>query len=135
MALRVRSRIIARSSSANTAAICAMALPYGLVMSKFSAMATNWMPLLSKSSITLAASATDRNRRSNLATTTTAAGPRGGSRRPTTNGFDQVVRAGEDPGATGINARGDVVGVADSHGRNWPHSADSDGSSNPFSFI
>ena len=59
------------------AAYCAMkglhlALPYGLVMSKFSAMATSWMPLLSKSSITLAASATERNSRSNLATTTTA---------------------------------------------------------------
>jgi hypothetical protein len=33
MALRVRSRIIARSNSANTLAIWAIALPYELVMS------------------------------------------------------------------------------------------------------
>src|SRR5262249_40286627 len=70
MALRVRSRIMARSSSANTLAICAMARPYGLARSKLSAMATSWMPFLSKSAMTLAASATQGNKRSSLATIT-----------------------------------------------------------------
>src|SRR5262249_32294952 len=38
IAERVRSRIMALSSSANTDAICAIARPYGLLMSKLSAM-------------------------------------------------------------------------------------------------
>ena len=49
IAALVRSRIIARSSSANTDAICAIALPYGLVMSKPSQMATSSIPWRSNS--------------------------------------------------------------------------------------
>ena len=66
IALRVRSRIIARSNSAKTEAICAIARPYAWVISKPSPMDTSWMPRLSKSSITLAASATDRKSRSSF---------------------------------------------------------------------
>jgi hypothetical protein len=47
IALRVRSRIIARSNSAKTEAICAIARPYAWVISKPSPMDTSWMPPVS----------------------------------------------------------------------------------------